>query len=155
MITYPNQIAITIHKQPADDDKRYLYIDQEAVQIAAKNLTPSGLKIWLYLAQNSNGYVMALSHKELEKWGGLSKNAYKSAKDELKEKGYLQLRKGNHYDFFVFPQESKAESVPAPQIQVEVLDLDSLSAALSGDFKPSPKPKPKHQEFDPYESGDY
>lgn len=115
MVTYPNQEVITIHKPQIDGQtERFLCVNAEAVRIAAKNLKPGSLKLWLSLAANSDGYVLALSQREMIQWG-MSEGTYREAKKELKSQGYLTLRKENHYDFHVFPEEAKA--VTAPQFQ--------------------------------------
>ena len=155
MLTYPNQEAVTVHKPPLNENDHFLQVNQEAVRIAAQRLKHGSLKLWLYLAENSDGYVLALSQRELMKWG-LSKNTYSAAKRELKDNGYLRLRKGNHFDFYVFPEvKATPPMIDESETAIDDFDLDSIASNLSGGFKQSPKSKQSYQAVNPYKSGDY
>ena len=57
MAHYANQKTIIIHRSnPIGEKKQYLAIDCQALSTAARTLTPSGLKLFLYLASNQDGY---------------------------------------------------------------------------------------------------
>ena len=60
----------------------------DAMQEAMKVLNGSGLKLWLYLNKNQDGYKFELSRVECAKWG-IKKDSYYSAVEELVKKGFL------------------------------------------------------------------
>ena len=60
----------------------------DAMQEAMKVLNGSGLKLWLYLNKNQDGYKFELSRVECAKWG-IKKDRYYSAVEELVKKGFL------------------------------------------------------------------
>jgi hypothetical protein len=60
----------------------------EALQAAMQTLNGSGLKLWLYLDKNQDGYRFELSRVDCAKWG-IKKDSYYSAVDELINKGFL------------------------------------------------------------------
>jgi hypothetical protein len=115
MVTAPNQKVLEVNKQEkSTKDKLIAVRGQKAEQIAARNLTPAALKMWLAVTQNINGYTFALSSKVmLDEWG-ISIASYNRAVSELKEKGYMVEKEGkkNSYIFYDIP--------PAQEIEIEV-----------------------------------
>ncbi len=71
-----------------DKDHLYTMMNLDAMQEAMKVLNGSGLKLWLYLNKNQDGYKFELSRVECAKWG-IKKDSYYSAVEELVKKGFL------------------------------------------------------------------
>lgn len=101
MKTYPNQKVIHIQKRTYEDN--FLQVGNDEWQRAARELSGSAFKLYLYLAGNKDGFELALSQKAVEDTTGLSKNTYHRAVEELETKGYLSSTKGNVYVFSPSP----------------------------------------------------
>lgn len=114
MKTYPNQKVIHIQKQKYVDN--FLQVGNDEWQRAARELTGSAFKLYLYLAGNKDGYDLALSQKAVENATGLSKNTYHQAVKELSEKGYLSCMKGNVYAFSTTPNEVSTKNGYIPEM---------------------------------------
>lgn len=116
MTTYPNQKVIHIQKQRYIDN--FLQVGNDEWQRAARELTGSAFKLYLYLAGNRDGYDLALSQKAVEDATGLSKNTYHRAVEELEAKGYLSFAKGNAYTFSTTPAEVSTQNGDIPKIGI-------------------------------------
>lgn len=71
-----------------DAEHLYSMNNLYALQAAMQTLNGSGLKLWLYLNKNQDGYRFELSRVDCAKWG-IKKDSYYSAVDELINKGFL------------------------------------------------------------------
>lgn len=108
MTSYPNQDIVEIQKEPCDKSHIYMMINQEAVRLAIKDLTPAQFQVWLYFAKNQAGYQFAVSPAAALDEFGIKKDTFQKAKQVLKEKGYLieNPAKGkNHWIFREIPVE--------------------------------------------------
>lgn len=97
MVTVPNQKVIHINK---DLHGSFIQLVIDDMAEAARLLTPSAFKLYLYLAGNKPGYDMALSPADFEAVYGVKVGTYRKAVTELIEKGYLVNKSGNVWDFF-------------------------------------------------------
>lgn len=116
MITYPNQKVIHIQKQKYVDN--FLQVGNDEWQRAARELTGSTFKLYLYLAGNRDGYDLALSQKAVEDATGISKNTYHRAVEELESKGYLSFVNGNAYVFSTTPTEVSTQNGDIPKMGI-------------------------------------
>ena len=103
-MSYPNQKHITVKKCHRDNGKTFVYMSTEALQDAMNKLTPSGLKMWLYLAKNQTKYEIDLSSKACKQWGITGKSSYDRAVTELMNAGYLHFINGNEFVFVESPK---------------------------------------------------
>ena len=94
----------------------FLQVSNDEWQKAARELSGSAFKLYLYLAGNKDGYVLALSQKVVEDMIGLSKNTYHQAVKELEAKGYLSCLKGNVYSFSTSPSEVSTKNWYIPEM---------------------------------------
>ena len=113
----PNQPNVIIHKnqklvvvkKPAYDGN-FIQIGKDEWQYAARNLKPTTMLLYMYLAGNKNDYYLALSHTAIEDAIGMSKNTYHRAVAELIEKNYLVQTNGKSdldyetYCFYTYPK---------------------------------------------------
>ena len=98
--TVPNQRVITVNKAPADKQHLYTVINLQALNTACMKLqSKAGIKLFLYLAKNQNGYKFALSSADFMEWSGVKIGAYNTAFKELVDNGYLSSIGGNYYIF--------------------------------------------------------
>ena len=98
MITYPNQKVITVNK--AECKNNFLQLNRNAWQAAANTLSFSAFKIYLYMANNKNGYTFALSYAALNEEIPMKRDTYDNAIKDLKKAGYLEQEKGNQWNFY-------------------------------------------------------
>lgn len=99
--TVPNQRTITVHRQPLDKD--FLGIKNENWQYAARDLSPHALRLYLYLADNADGYRLGLSPAAIRAAVGIPRSTYHDQFRVLEDKGYLVHRSGSSYDFYEVP----------------------------------------------------
>ena len=110
--TVPNQRCINVKKSPANRTNLYTTNSLQALDKAAKELkSDGGFKLYMYFAKNQNNYNFALSSKDFCEWSSLGIKAYRTAFEELKEKGYLVLQQTNgtrdYYNFIELPEEKE------------------------------------------------
>lgn len=108
MYSNPNQDMVTIQKEPCDKNHIYMTLNQEAVRLAVKDLTPAQFQVWLYFAKNQAGYTFAVSPAAALDEYGIKKDMFQKTKQLFKERGYLieDLSKGkNHWIFREIPVE--------------------------------------------------
>ena len=106
MAHYANQKTIIIHRSnPIGEKKQYLAIDCQALSTAARTLTPSGLKLFLYLASNQDGYQKDYSPKDFSNIYGVSVDAARKARLDLQVNGYLVENENGKLEFYEQPRE--------------------------------------------------
>ena len=101
MTTYPNQRIIHVNKEQMNVD--FLQIQNEHWYAAAKELTPSCFKVYLFIAANADNYDLAYSPKAISASLGISYQVASECFNVLEKKGYLVHKQGNVYDFYTTP----------------------------------------------------
>lgn len=104
MVTAPNQKIVHVNRSKYQ--KGFLQIGIDDWITASKLLKPSSFLVYLYLSSQSDGYYLALSRAAIEAQLDIKRTAYYAAVDELIQYGYLKLREGNVYEFYMTPVES-------------------------------------------------
>ena len=102
-----NQKNLELHKQEkATKDELIAVRSQKAERLAAKNLSPSAFKVWLYVTANKNGYSFDLSSADVADAYGVSARSFTAAMKELETAGYIvpKTDKKRYYDFYDMPQ---------------------------------------------------
>ena len=98
-MTVPNQRQIAIHRTRVSSD--FLGIKNAHWQAAARNLGAHALMLYLYLASNADGFMMALSPAAIRQAIGMPQSTYRDQFIKLVDRGYLVQRgDGNTYDFY-------------------------------------------------------
>lgn len=82
-----NQKVITIHKN--DPVPPFLQISEIDWHEAFQNLTRTAFGVYLYLAQNKDGYQIEYSPQAIANTGMMSKGQASKVITELVEKGYV------------------------------------------------------------------
>ena len=97
------QRNIVVKKQKCDKENPYATINLLALDyVVNDNLSAGGLKLWLFLVKNQDGFSMSMWQGNLDKFG-LPKSTYKRAWKELEEKGYIENIYGESYIFKEVP----------------------------------------------------
>lgn len=94
-----------------------MYVGIDEIREAAKNLTPSGLKLYLYFVENENGWEFNLSPKDFQKNYDVAESTYRNAKKELIDKGYIVEEKNNHFTFYSSPADGL---IPLEDLRKEI-----------------------------------
>ena len=116
----PNQRVLTIHKEPADREHKYTVNNLEAMGEAARRLqSKGGFKLYMYLAKNqpteATKREWILSSADFCNWSGAGIAAYRTAFQELIDKGYLIPKDENkenetRYTFYDKSQKEDAKA---------------------------------------------
>jgi hypothetical protein len=103
--TYANQRHVIISQLPRDKDNIYAMFNVDALNLAMQNLKHNGLRMWLYLNKNQNGYGFGLSPAAAKKAFGIAESSYHAGVNELIEKQYLvpDEESTNTYIFYEVP----------------------------------------------------
>lgn len=100
--TFPNQRIITVHRESTKSN--FLGIKNDNWQAAACDLGAHALMLYLYIASNANGYVLALSPVAVRQAIGMARSTYHDQFHKLVDKGYLVPAIGNTFEFYEVPQ---------------------------------------------------
>lgn len=100
-MTYPNQNTIIVYKK--NSGGVFIMLDWEDLAMAARDLTPVGFKLYLYLAKNQDNYQLNFSSKDFCKTLDVSDRSFRDAKKLLIQKGYLQELENNKINFCTRP----------------------------------------------------
>ena len=134
MAHYANQKTIIIHRiNPIGEKKQYLAIDCQALSTAARTLTPSGLKLFLYLASNQDGYQKDYSPKDFSNIYGVSVDAARKARLDLQANGYLVENENGKLEFYEQPRE-KLQFAIAPEKRKFEMDDGSFACLTYSEF---------------------
>lgn len=71
---------------------------------ASRDLGATGLRLYLYLAANRNGFEFALSPEAIRQEIGMPRSTYHDWFTILQDKGYLVPSHGNTFDFYEVPR---------------------------------------------------
>ena len=110
-MSVPNQKTLTIVK-PSVTIPPFLQVSESDWQEAFTILSPSAFGIYLYLAQNANGYSFEFSPTAIANTGLMSKGTATKARQELEAKGYIE-----EGCFFV---ESKSKRLAKEKVEEEI-----------------------------------
>lgn len=93
-MSVPNQKCLTIIR-PRTTTPPFVQVNERDWQRAFATLSPSGFGIYLYLAQNADGYHFEFSPTAIANTGLMSKGTATKARQELEAKEYIV--DGNFY----------------------------------------------------------
>ncbi len=106
--TSPNQRTIQIHRKQLEGS--FLGINNDSWMAASRDLGATGLRLYLYLASNRDGYKFALSPEDIRLETGMPRSTYHDWFKILQEKGYLVHAHGNTFDFYEVPRSISLET---------------------------------------------
>lgn len=121
-MSVPNQKKIYIERTSEKARADFFKISNANLASAMYNLKPSAFKLWIYFADNANGYAMDLYPVDFCTKTQLSKSTYDRAFEELEEKGYL-IKSPKMKNLYMFKEVS--EIAKQPDV-VNSLDTDNF-----------------------------
>lgn len=98
MISYPNQKLYIVNKKIEEGDV-FIMLKWEEYCAAARELSPSALNLYMYLAKNKDGYEFFFSSKDYCQIFNVVDKTYRNARNELINKGYLKEEEKNKVQF--------------------------------------------------------
>ncbi len=97
---------ITVNRERVEKD--FLGVKNENWMAASRDLGAHALRLYLYLAANSDGYRLALSPAAIQEAIGMPNSTYRDQFKILVNKGYLVETGGNSYAFYEVPKTRSA-----------------------------------------------
>lgn len=107
--TVPYQKTVVIHREMPKTN--FLQIKDENWMEFNKKLGPYALQLYLYLADNRDGFSLALSQQAAENEAGIAKTTFHKYVNLLIDEGYLVQRNGNTYDFYETPHKQEDKNL--------------------------------------------
>ncbi len=123
-MSVPNQKKIMIERTSDRISKDYFKVSNENLETAMYNLKGNTFKLWIYFADNKNGYTMELYPVDFCLKAGVSDSTYRRAFDDLLEKGYLQQSTKNN-NLYIFREHSNSKEIRKPDT-VNSIDTDNF-----------------------------
>ena len=126
-MSVPNQRKIIIERTTDTVRKDYLKVSNESLYTAMYNLKNSAFKLWVYFADNMNGYAIDLYPVDFCSKSGISDSTYRRAFDELQDLGYL-IKSEKNDNLFLFKEQSQSEKIKRPDEvnSINSKDLDRI-----------------------------
>lgn len=109
--SFPHQREIIVHREELKNS--FLGINNDNWMAASRDLGATGLRLYLYLAANKNGYAFSLSPEAIRQEIGMPRSTYHDWFKILQEKGYLVPAHGNTFDFYEVPRAIEHETSAA------------------------------------------
>lgn len=119
-MSVPNQKKIIIERTSETVRKDFLKVSNTSLYTAMYNLSEKAFILWIYFADNANGYAMDLYPVDFLNKSGLSRSTYDRAFAELESKGYL-LKSEKQKNLYLFVEESSSEEI---KVLDEVWSID-------------------------------
>ena len=133
MISYPNQKLYIVNKKIEEGDI-FIMLKWEDYCAAARELSPSALNLYMYLAKNKDGYEFFFSSKDYCDTFKVVDKTFRNAKNELINKGYLREESKNRVNF----SSSAAFKETKDNLQEKLKELNSkiklLDESIYNDF---------------------
>ena len=129
-LTSPNQKVIVTHKATSDKENFYGIFNIEATSKAAQNLSDRAFKLWTRMNLHQDTHRYGLSPVEVEKSFGITDKRYRSAVNELIEKGYL-VRSEQQKNLFHFYEDPFGQMI-LPKLEDDTTQTTTLSAHMAG-----------------------
>lgn len=121
----PNQKRIIIKRDSERAQSDFFKVSNQNLNEAVYNLDTKSFLLWLYFADNQNGYIKDLYPVDFVSWSGLSKSSYDRAFKELEEKGYLIKHKEKD-KYYLFMEKSNKAERPDEVKSVSQKELEDL-----------------------------
>ena len=124
-MSVPNQKKILIERTSEKVMKDYLKVSNDSLEIAMYNLKGNAFKLWIYFADNKNGYAMDLYPVDFCTKAKVSDSTYRRAFEELEKKGYL-IKSSKQDNLYLFREVSLSDEIEKPD-EVNSIDTESFT----------------------------
>ncbi len=110
-MSVPNQKKIYIERSSENVRKDYLKVSNDSLTAAMYTLKPSTFKLWVYFADNANGYAMDLYPIDFCTRANLSRSTYDRSFKELEDNGYI-IHSSKQDNLYMFKEISDKAKMP-------------------------------------------
>ena len=124
-MSVPNQKKILIERTSVNAIKDFLKVSNDNLEIAMYNLKGNAFKLWIYFADNKNGYAMDLYPVDFCTKAKVSDSTYRRAFEELEKKGYL-IKSSKQDNLYLFKEVSLSDEIEKPD-EVNSIDTESFA----------------------------
>ena len=124
-MSVPNQKKIFIQRVSEKAAKDYLKVSNNSLEVAMYNLKGNAFKLWIYFADNKNGYAMDLYPVDFCTKAKVSDSTYRRAFEELENKGYL-IKSSKQQNLYLFKEVSTSNKIEKPD-EVNSIDTDNFA----------------------------
>ena len=138
-MSVPNQKKILIERTSEKVMKDYLKVSNDSLEIAMYNLKGNAFKLWIYFADNKNGYAMDLYPVDFCTKAKVSDSTYRRAFEELEKKGYL-IKSSKQDNLYLFREVSLSDEIEKPD-EVNSIDTESFAELKRNYFEAKIKKK--------------
>lgn len=121
MSKLPNQRNITVKKELSNKQNIYTVNNLEALDEALFRLQSKlGIKLYIYLAKNQDGYRFNFFSSDFCKVCGCSLTGYNTAFAELEKEGYLIKKEGTETIYTFYEKSQKPKEAIIIEIKKEI-----------------------------------
>ena len=124
-MSVPNQKKILIERTSEKAAKDYLKVSNDSLEIAMYNLKGNSFKLWIYFADNKNGYAMDLYPVDFCTKAKVSDSTYRRAFEDLEDKGYL-VKHPTKDNLYLFREISNSDTIEKPD-EVNSIDTEDFT----------------------------
>lgn len=128
----PNQKKILIERTSQKTTKDYFKVSNRNLEIAMHNLKNTAFKLWVYFADNKNGYSMDLYPVDFCLKAKVSDSTYRRAFEQLEQKGYL-IKSPKMSNLYLFKEESSSKDIEIPD-EVNSIDTSNFTEMVRDYF---------------------
>ncbi len=115
--TAPNQRVIQIHRAPLEGN--FLGIKNDNWKYAARVLGAQAFLLYIYLASNKPGFVLALSPQAIQKEIGMPPSTYRDQLKKLESLGFIEIGEGNKLHFYEEPRRGSRSNLENPRVPLK------------------------------------
>ena len=124
-MSVPNQKKILIQRSSDRVQRDFLKVSNESLEIAMYNLKGNAFKLWIYFADNKNGYSMDLYPVDFCTKARVSDSTYRRAFEELENKGFL-IKSNKQKNLYLFREVSLSDEIEKPD-EINSIDTESFA----------------------------
>ena len=129
-----NQRKILVKRSSESIRKDFFKISNNNLETAMYNLKGNAFKLYCYLCDNKDGYIMELYPIDFQRKANVSYDTYIKSFNILKKKGYLLPSKTSKNTFMFVEESSIAEKIPQRKDTIISLDEEQFEIEREKDF---------------------
>lgn len=128
-MSVPNQKKIYIERSSENVRKDFFKVSNTNLQEAMFNLSANAFKLWVYFADNANGYSMDLYPVNFCNIAKVSYSTYTRMFAELEDKGYL-IQSPKSKNIYLFKEKSPKAEQPDEILSIDTDDFEEIISKL-------------------------
>ena len=130
----PHQRVIKVVRNSDKATKDYFKISHKNFYTAMYNLKTNSFKLYCYLCDNKDGYEFDLYPCDFQRLANVKDDTYRSAFNDLMEKGYLLPHKTKKTVFMFLEESNNDLSFPDKADKIESLNKEDFDFERKNNF---------------------